>query len=189
MWWKRNGVASKLYFSFSPLWVLWYVAKSRRPGLQPSSLWPWAWWRWRGSWNLCCLVAFVICSCISYRVSLLLKFWSGCVGPSHSVLHSFKSLLELIPFLLSLSLFWVTYSDLSSVHCFSFCCWWKWAPKQSRKKSILEDPCIGGWEVVVRFIGIEIEGCPQVPSVSSLSAPLWKKPSLVIIKPRRKSRV
>ena len=37
---------------------------------------------------------------------------------------------------------------------------------------------------MVRFIGIKIEDGPQVPSVSCLSFPLWKKFNLVFIKPR-----
>lgn len=32
---------------------------------------------------------------------------------------------------------------------------------QSHKKSISGDPCMGGWDVVVRFVGIEVEGCPR----------------------------
>lgn len=43
--------------------------------------------------------------------------------------------------------------------------------------------------MVVRFIGLEIEGCPWVPGISSPFVPLGEKPSLVFIKPRRKARV
>lgn len=36
-----------------------------------------------------------------------------------------------------------------------------------------------------RFIGVEIKDRPQVPRVSSLSAPLWKKSSAVFTMPRK----
>ena len=39
---------------------------------------------------------------------------------------------------------------------------------------------------MVRFIGVEITDIPQVPGVSSPSVPLWKKASLVFVKPRRR---
>lgn len=40
-----------------------------------------------------------------------------------------------------------------------------------------------------RFIGVEVNACPQVPGVSFPSVPLWNKASLVFIKPRRKASV
>lgn len=53
---------------------------------------------------------------------------------------------------------------------------------QSCKKSISEDPRIGGWDIAVRFIGTEMEGCSQISSVSSPFIELWKKLSLVFIR-------
>ena len=58
------------------------------------------------------------------------------------------------------------------------------ALSQSHNKIISGDPYIeGGWDVLVRFIGIEMEGRAQVPGVSSPPIPPWKKSSLVFIRP------
>lgn len=45
---------------------------------------------------------------------------------------------------------------------------------------------MGGWDVV-RFIWVQLEACPQVPNVRIYR--MWKKSSLVFIKPGRKTRV
>ena len=42
---------------------------------------------------------------------------------------------------------------------------------------------------MVRFIGIEIEGFPQIPHVSFSCIPLWKKSNLVFIKPINRASV
>ena len=49
--------------------------------------------------------------------------------------------------------------------------------------------CVGALDIVVRFIGIEMEGLPQVPGVSSPSVPPWAKSSLAFIRPRNRASV
>lgn len=46
-----------------------------------------------------------------------------------------------------------------------------------------------GWGLAGRFIGVEVNGCAQIPDVSSPSVPLWKKSSLVFVRPRTKASV
>ena len=59
---------------------------------------------------------------------------------------------------------------------------------QDPKGSIPRDPYTGGCGMV-KFIWVEIEGCPQVPNVSSPRLLRWKKPSLVFIWPRNRASV